>query len=114
MLIEDVYTRLEVASTVGEAESERANPPQLSDDMRQRQQSALGALSQRRRLVLLGPPGSGKSTLARFLTLCLARATLGNPAWLDRLGNEWTCGALLPIRIELTGFADWLTQHAMA
>jgi predicted NACHT family NTPase len=79
---------------------------------RPQQLSALKAIIEQSRLVLLGDPGSRKSTFINFVGLCLAQAKLGESEWLDRLGSDWTDGALVPIRVELSEFADWLMAHA--
>ena len=58
---------------------------------------------------LLGDPGSGKTTFSSFLALALAGEMLGlETANLRRLGEEWTAGALLPVRVVLRDFAAQL------
>lgn len=94
-----------MASTVEPTETESG---QLPAPERQRRLTAIEALARHQRLVLLGEPGSGKSTVLNFLGLCLARAQLGEPGWLERLGDAWPHGALLPIRVVLREFAAWL------
>lgn len=56
-------------------------------------------------MVLLGKPGSGKSTLSTYLALSLAQAGRGDEAALARLGQDWTRGPLLPVRVILRQFA---------
>ena len=56
-------------------------------------------------MVLLGKPGSGKSTLSTYLALSLAQAGRGDEAALARLGEDWTHGPLLPVRVILRQFA---------
>jgi predicted NACHT family NTPase len=111
VLLEDVYTRLEVTGAVGRGDPRRDTTDDSIRPEETRQLTAIEALVGHGRLVLLGPPGSGKSTLTRFLALCLARANHGDLRWLTRLGQGWAPGALLPIRVELSGFATWMTQH---
>ncbi|HLF26340.1 MAG TPA: SUMF1/EgtB/PvdO family nonheme iron enzyme [Anaerolineae bacterium] len=74
-----------------------------------RQVAALEALACHSRLVLLGAPGSGKSTLSLYLALSLAQAGLGIDAALKRLGQDWTFGPALPVRVVLRHFAASLT-----
>jgi hypothetical protein len=95
--LDSVYVRLEVARTV---------------EREPRQLTALEALAQQPRLVLLGAPGSGKSTFVNFLARCLALATLEDqPRWLERLGAEWSHGPLVPIQITLRKFAAWVAEQ---
>jgi GTPase SAR1 family protein len=64
------------------------------------------ALSQRRRLVLLGGPGSGKSSFLRHLAVSLAHAPdQGDPAL-----PGWSVGRLLPLYVSLGGFAGWCRE----
>jgi formylglycine-generating enzyme required for sulfatase activity len=114
VLLEDVYTRLEVASAAHHSNARleaHADSPRPEETQ---QLTAIEALVVRGRLVLLGPPGSGKSTLTRFLALCLARAAQGDTHWLNRLGDDWTLGQVLPIRVELSDFAAWITLNDQA
>jgi len=70
--------------------------------------SALEALAAQRELTLLGPPGSGKSTFGASVLLALAQAWQGHADALGALGETWTHGALLPIRVILRRFAEQL------
>jgi hypothetical protein len=84
---------------------ERGEPP-TEGEQTDRRTPALEAMSRYHRLVLLGDPGSGKSTLVDFITLCLAGDWLNaTDANLRRLGEAWTCGRLLPIRVVLRDYA---------
>jgi len=65
----------------------------------------LEALAVHRKLTVLGKPGSGKSTFGASVLLALAQARLGHPQALDSLGEGWTHGLLLPVRITLRRFA---------
>ena len=78
----------------------------LDMDDSERRVSFLEAVSDNQRLVLLGDPGSGKSTLVDFISLCLAGAWLGEKdVNLDRLGEHWKLGLLLPVRVILRDYA---------
>jgi formylglycine-generating enzyme required for sulfatase activity len=101
--LDAVYTTLEVASTV------ELDEEQVRRFEKQRQRTALEALSAHGRLVLLGEPGGGKSTFVNYVTLVLSQAQR-TPAALDQLPN-WTHGAVVPIRVILRGFAVWVVQH---
>lgn len=70
--------------------------------------SALEALAAHAQLTVLGKPGSGKSTLGASVLLALAQAWQGHPEELAKLGEHWTYGPLLPIRVVLRRFADAL------
>jgi hypothetical protein len=72
-----------------------------------RRVSAGEALAAHRELTLLGKPGSGKSTFGASVLLALAQAWQGRKE-LAELGETWVHGALLPIRVLLRRFADWL------
>ena len=83
------------------------------------QMSALGALDEEARLMLLGDPGSGKSMFASFIATCLAGEALGhkraNIATMcdqefqydrhGRVSQRWRHGALVPLRVVLRDFA---------
>ncbi|MBN8519118.1 MAG: SUMF1/EgtB/PvdO family nonheme iron enzyme [Candidatus Accumulibacter sp.] len=69
---------------------------------------ALEALAQHRQLTLLGAAGSGKSTFGASVLLTLAQAWPGQADRLVDLGDSWTHGALLPVRVVLRRFAEAL------
>lgn len=71
--------------------------------------SVLEAFAHHREMVLLGKPGSGKSTFSSFVSLNLARAASGHASSLTALGERWTYGALLPVRVTLRKFAQFLS-----
>ena len=70
--------------------------------------SALEALAVHRELTVLGKPGSGKSTFGSSVLLALTQVWQGHREELAQLGETWTHGALLPIRVILRRFAEWL------
>jgi formylglycine-generating enzyme required for sulfatase activity len=78
-------------------------------ETRTRPVSALEALAAHRQLTLLGKPGSGKSTFGANVLLALAQAWQGHPEELASLGESWTHGKLLPIRVILRRFAEQLS-----
>ena len=109
-----VYTALDTTRAASALLDEAGNlivteagaPLALEHDKRQ---SALAFVSESRYAALLGDPGSGKTTFTNFLALCLAGELLGlTAANLERLGEEWTAGALLPLRVVLRHFAAQL------
>ncbi|MEI8394060.1 MAG: HEAT repeat domain-containing protein [Rhodospirillaceae bacterium] len=66
--------------------------------------SVAEALSQHRRLVMVGAPGSGKTTLLRWLATTFAAERQNEP---DRLGPGFGDGTpWLPVMLELRRFAD--------
>ncbi len=75
------------------------------EESRTRLATALEALAHHPKMVLLGVAGSGKSTLGYYLALSLAEAALGQAESLKRLGEDWTRGTLLPVRVVLRKFA---------
>jgi len=75
--------------------------------------SALRAIADARRLVLLGEAGSGKSTFAQHLCLCLANARSGAPGWAERLQagpekdpDRWPVPYPAPVFVRLRFFAN--------
>jgi formylglycine-generating enzyme required for sulfatase activity len=85
-----------------------SQPDEVSDVRETRAVTALEALAHHRQLTVLGKPGSGKSTFGSHVLLMLARAWQGQVEALERLGPGWTYGTLLPIRVVLRRFAEWL------
>ncbi len=81
---------------------------QRSGQRETRPVSALEALAAHRQLTLLGKPGSGKSTFGASVLLALAQAWQGHLEELASLGDTWTHGKLLPIRVILRRFAEQL------
>jgi formylglycine-generating enzyme required for sulfatase activity len=103
-----VFTDLDVHD-VGfrERDARQKGAPPTEEEQADRRLPVLAALSRYApRMVLLGDPGSGKSTLVRFITLCLAGDWLGEAnANQARLGDAWTMGRLLPVRVILRDYA---------
>ena len=81
--------------------------------------SAIGHAHLDRQLIFLGDPGSGKSTLLRYVTNCLAGATLtpDDESWREQLSwpvrrtgsrfrmGHWSGAAPVPILVVLRDFA---------
>ncbi len=95
------------APTTGKSKRRRKGLSDQPDGDSQRRATALEALcSSQRTLTLLGPAGSGKSTLGAHVLLGLAQA------WQDKgdaqalIGQAWTAGLLLPVRVVLRQFAE--------
>jgi formylglycine-generating enzyme required for sulfatase activity len=108
--LDSIYVRLDTTST------------QPGGELQHVPISALQAVTERPRLVILGDPGSGKTTFINYLTMCLAAALLQpDGGWLKRLcvpatgkraGVEWPHGPLIPVRIALRDFASSLPPEA--
>ena len=72
--------------------------------------SALEALVNNKRMVLLGEPGGGKTTFVNYLAFCLASDGL-NPreGWLEKLeGWPKAWAGILPVPVVLRDMAAWL------
>jgi len=112
----DVYvpldTTLQLVKGVGLAQFMTGDPAfrrdQMSSEREMRPVSALEALAAHRELTLLGKPGSGKSTFGSSTLLALAQVWQGHRDELAQLGETWTHGPLLPVRVILRRFAEWL------
>jgi formylglycine-generating enzyme required for sulfatase activity len=112
----DIYvpldTTLQIPKTTTLAQwlaRDRTRKPDDPQEQREtRPVSALEALAAHRELTLLGKPGSGKSTFGASVLLALAQAWQGHHGQLGKLGDTWTYGALLPIRVVLRRFAEQL------
>jgi formylglycine-generating enzyme required for sulfatase activity len=90
------------------ARSQRVDREDLAAQRETRPVSALEALARHREMTVLGKPGSGKSTFGASVLLTLAQVWQGHSDELTRLGESWTHGALLPIRVILRHFAEQL------
>jgi formylglycine-generating enzyme required for sulfatase activity len=121
----DIYVPLDTTLRIPEGETllewqSRDRARQAGDPREQRETrsvAAIEALAAHRELTLMGKPGSGKSTFGSSVLLALAQAWQGHRDQLGRLGETWTHGSLLPIRIVLRRFADQLppgTEEARA
>ncbi len=106
-----VYTALYTLggqASEDETDKESVHAARMSGE--RERQSALAFVNTTPYAALLGDPGSGKTTFANFLALCLAGELLDHgQANLARLGDEWTAGALLPVRVVLRNFAAQLS-----
>jgi formylglycine-generating enzyme required for sulfatase activity len=74
-------------------------------ELKTRRVSVLEAMAANRKLILLGWPGGGKSTFGASVLLALAQTWLGHADQMKNLGEYWTFGTLLPIRVVLRKFA---------
>lgn len=112
----DVYVDLDTTLSIPVGTSlvqwlsrERGREPDDPQEQREtRPVAALEALATHRELTLLGKPGSGKSTFGAHVLLALAQAWQGHSSELGKMGEAWTHGALLPIRVVLRRFAEQL------
>jgi formylglycine-generating enzyme required for sulfatase activity len=113
-----VYVDLDTTSTVEEELPEGEQVPLEMElvgtegrRFRQRAESALEALANRRQMLLLGGPGSGKTTFLRYVALNCADRWLGNPEGdlgaLSALGDH-----LFPLVVTLRQFAPSLDRAA--
>jgi hypothetical protein len=103
-----VFTALDVpAGQNSQKEKSQSDPNDWQHDEKSKRDPALTAVSQHKRLALLGKPGSGKSTLVNYITYCLAGEGLGDETVnLARLGDlGWTLPGLLPLRVILRDYA---------
>jgi len=80
----------------------------VGSERKSRMVSALEALAEHRELTLLGKPGSGKTTFGANVLLTFAQVWQGQGDALAKLGESWSHGALLPIRVILRRFAEGL------
>jgi len=122
MSLASVYTALDTNLRVPLGDEELAaleekgerNIRQLFDEGRrgetpERPMTAVEAVSQIERLVLLGSPGAGKSTFVNHLTFHLAQAALkpehAQAEFLAGALPGWTRGPLVPVRVILRDLA---------
>ncbi|MCB9139856.1 MAG: SUMF1/EgtB/PvdO family nonheme iron enzyme [Caldilineaceae bacterium] len=103
-----VYTALD---TIRSAREERSralekSPSPESEAPEEERQAAPAFVAHYDYAALLGDPGGGKSTFVNFLALCLAGEMLGlERVNIARLGEEWTLGPRLPVRVVLRDLA---------
>ena len=117
----ELYTNLDVLQSDEKEPGKTSDLRRLAEEAlpKSQRQSALAFVSQHRRIALLGDPGSGKTTFANFLALVLAGEWLRrekldlakldllgmSTVHLERLGEDWQAGPLLPVRVVLRDFA---------
>jgi len=104
----DVYIQLDTTASV-EIKDKRKRDKILFG-RNTRPLSALEALIQNERMVLLGEPGSGKTTFVNYLAFCLASDGLNPRAgWLEKLDGwpkKWA--GILPVPVVLRDLAAWM------
>jgi formylglycine-generating enzyme required for sulfatase activity len=109
MHLERVYIALNTTERPPEARGMKSDFGEIARALELENSSALSAVADHSRLVLLGHPGSGKTTFADHLALCLAGERLEPGAgWFGCLETHdaaWEGPALLPIRLRLRDFA---------
>ena len=108
----DVYVALDTKTRVpvDNPSAKQKTRAETLGQPEERPWSALEAVAQTPRLVLVGEPGGGKSTFVNHLAYCLANAALDpRGAWLEHL-PAWPADAsqLLPMPVTLRYLAAWL------
>ncbi len=87
------------------------------DEGKTRQVGLLEAAAHHRELIVLGKPGSGKSTFGAFVLLNLVQVNQTNKAItkqaLEKLGPMAAHHTLLPVRIVLREFGEYLILHKL-
>ncbi len=113
VLLDDIYTRLEVVSSVRHVElSEQHTGLQRSPEP-MRQLSAFEAIQRHRHVMLLGAPGSGKSTVVNGLVWALTCALQGKASGRDFLAREgWQDPTLTPILVNLNRWSQWINKES--
>ncbi len=108
----DLYTPLDVWKPELSPEQICALTNNQADlDLTVHRQPTVRAANDHAQLVITGGPGTGKSTLAGFLALSLAYACdpkieqRDGIKGLQRLGADWSHGALVPIYVNLRSFS---------
>ena len=113
VLLSDIYTRLEVVSSVGRMGAVPDDSAEVRGGEPMHQLSAFEALARHQHMVLLGAPGSGKSTVVNGLVWALAQRGLGTSDD-DLLQREgWMATHLTPIMINLSLWNRWLRDHGV-
>jgi formylglycine-generating enzyme required for sulfatase activity len=108
MTLAQVYTSLD--TTTLEREKGETQLLDMARGEKVWRVSAQAVVDGNDRVLMLGDPGSGKSTFVNHLALRLAGARLEQEKdWLSDL-DPWRHGPLLPLRIILRDFDDWLSD----
>ncbi|MBK9092688.1 MAG: NACHT domain-containing protein [Anaerolineae bacterium] len=110
----DVYVALDTKTRVPteDPSGRKRGQEEMLGRPDERPWSALEAVAQTPRLVLVGEPGGGKSTFVNHLAYCLANAALdARGGWLERLPT-WPADAsqVLPVPVTLRYLAAWLSK----
>ena len=114
MQLDQVYVALNTRETRSitvseEKQKQRGKAGPEVFELQRQSLSALRALSDSPRMVLLGDPGSGKSTFVQHVCLCLAGARAGDEAWLKSLTTgdvkKWELPTYFPLFVRLREFA---------
>jgi formylglycine-generating enzyme required for sulfatase activity len=102
-----VYTQLTASTSEPDVRGGRGARPDAKERVPRRALRSL--LGEHPHAALVGDPGSGKTTVLRFVAQNLARALLGEPGALARIGL--TDPAPFPVFARLSDVARWLAEH---
>lgn len=102
--LDRVYIALDTMTRIPLTDADKGKRSLVLGREDERPLSMLEAAIQHRQLVILGDPGSGKSSFVNNLAFLLLCARSGQKS----LPEQWTFGALLPVRILLRELAPTL------